>query len=108
MNTTLADSKKPWVIAPGEVSMTLEIGLLKRTIVLSWSQFVYAEGGDDEVHIAFATHDVFIRGAGLAALVADVSAQRVASIYEPSRADRFPSIGARCIREIEVRKIDAN
>ena len=85
MNTALVDSNKPWVIASGEISMTLEIVLLKRTVVLSWNQFVFAEGSDDEVQIAFATHDVIIRGVGLTVLIADVSAQVrgvVRSTYE--------------------------
>ena len=108
MNTASVDNNKPWTISQDEISMALEIVLLKRTIVLSWSQFVYAEGSDDEIRIAFASHDVIIRGAGLAALLADVSAQRVASINEPTRPDRFPGAAARFIREIEVRRIDAN
>ena len=106
MNTVSVD-KKPWTISQDETSRALEIVLLKRTIVLSWSQFVYAEGSDDEIRIAFASHDVIIRGAGLAALLADVSAQRVASINEPARPDRFPGTAARFIRDIEVRRIDA-
>ena len=76
MNTVSVD-KKPWTINEGEISMALEIVLLKRTIVLSWSQFVYAEGSDDEIRIAFASHDVIIRGAGLAALLADGSHLRI-------------------------------
>ena len=108
MNTVSVDNKKPWSNSQDEVPMALEIVLLKRTIVLSWSQFVYAEGSDDEIRVAFASHDVIIRGAGLTALLADVSAQRVSSINEPARPDRFPSTAARFIREIEVRRIDAN
>ena len=108
MNTASVDSKKPWTVSQDEISMAVEIVLLKRTVVLSWSQFVYAEGSDDEIRIAFASHDVIVRGAGLAALLADVSAHRVAPIREPARPDRFPSTAARFIREIEVRRIDAD
>ena len=57
--------------------------------------------------MVFGTHDVIVRGAGFSALLADISAQHVASIHEPARADRFPGTTARFIREIEVRRIDA-
>ena len=48
---------------------TLEVVLAKQTLILSWNQFVYAEGSDDEVRIAFASHDVIVRGAGLSMLL---------------------------------------
>jgi hypothetical protein len=105
MNTASAD--KPWTNTNELVSPALEVVLHKRTVILHWGQFIYAEGSDDEIRIAFASHDILIRGAGLLALLADVKAQHVASIYEPVRADRFPGPGARFIREIEVRRIDA-
>ena len=108
MNTVSLDNKQPWSNSQDEIPMALEIVLLKRTIILSWSQFVYAEGSDDEIRVAFASHDVIVRGAGLAALLTDVSAQRVASIHEPTRSNRFPGAAGRFIREIEVRRIDAN
>jgi hypothetical protein len=107
MNAASVDSKKPWVISPNEISMALEIVLLKRTVVLSWSQFIYAEGGDDEVRIAFASHDVVVKGAGLAPLLADVSAQRVTAIREPARSDPFPGTAARFIREISVQRVES-
>jgi hypothetical protein len=85
----------------------LEIALLKRTYVLSWNQFVYAEGGDDEVRAVFATHEVIIKGAGLTALLADLAAQNVSVIQEPRRADRFQSSADRFIRELVVQKLEA-
>lgn len=108
MNTALVDSRRAWVTSQDSIPPTaLEIVLLKRTVVLSWSQFVYAEGSEDEVRMAFASHDVILRGAGLGALLADVSAQRVISIRETARADRFSGDPARFIRDVEVRRIDA-
>ena len=65
MNTTSVD-KAPWVISAADQPPALEIVLLRQTVILSWSQFVFAEGGDDEVRIAFASHDVIVTGAGLA------------------------------------------
>lgn len=106
MNAASVDSKRPWIISQNAIPPAVEIVLLKRTVVLSWSQFVFAEGGDDEVRIAFASHDVIVRGTGLSALLADVSAQRVTSICEPTRSDRFSGTAERMIREVEVRRID--
>lgn len=107
MNAALVGSRRPWVTSQDSMPPALEIVLLKRTVVLSWNQFVYAEGGNDKVRIAFASHDAIVRGAGLGPLVADVSAQCVLSIHEPARADRFSGEPARFIRDVEVRRVDA-
>jgi hypothetical protein len=93
-------------MSQGEAPMALEIVLLKRTVVLAWNQFVYAQGGDDEVHIAFASHDVIVKGSGLGPLLADVSTRLVAYIQEPSRSDRFSVVTPRFIREIVVKRVD--
>jgi hypothetical protein len=108
MNVVSVASDKPWITSPAEVPMALEIVLLKRTVVLSWSQFVYAERTDDEVRIAFASHDVLLKGAGLFPLLADISAQRVRAIYEPVRSDRFSGAAGRFIREITVARVDVH
>lgn len=104
-----ASAGKPWSVAGDDdvIGMALEVVLLKRTIVLSWGQFVYAEGSDDEVRLAFTSHDVIVRGSGLTPLLSDVCSHRVTEIREPSRPDRFPSSAVRFIREVEVRRIDA-
>ena len=97
----------PWIIAPDPNQPTLEIALLRESVILAWSQFVYAEGSDDAVRIAFATHDVLVRGTGLSALLRAITAHQVTSIQQPGRTDWFPSRAARSIREIEVGRIDA-
>jgi hypothetical protein len=107
MNATSVD-KTPWVISTGDRPPALEIVLLKQTLVSSWNQFVYAEGSDDEAHIAFANHDVVVRGAGLSSLLQAIGLNQVSSIREPVRSERFPAQFARFIREIEVRRIDAD
>jgi len=107
MNTASADSRKSWSVSSDDRANALEVALLKRTYVLPWHQFVYAEGGDDEVHAVFATHEVIVRGTGLTALLAALAAQNVTVIQEPTRADRFQSSGDRFIREVIVEKNDA-
>jgi hypothetical protein len=98
--------KAPWIITSSEQPLALEIVLLKQTLILSWNQFVYAEGGNDELRIAFASHDVVVKGAGLDALLVAIASHRVASIRESVRSERFPGPAARFIREIVVRHID--
>jgi hypothetical protein len=100
--------KAPWVITSSEQSPALEIVLFKQAVILSWSQFVYAEGGGDELRIAFASHDVVVKGTGLDPLLAAIASHRVASIHESERSERFLSPAARFIREIVVRKIDVD
>jgi hypothetical protein len=106
MNAVSVDSGKAWGIAGDERSAALEIVLLKRTYVLPWAQFLYAEGGADEVRLVFAAHDVIVRGSGLESLLADLAGQRVALLREPSRPDRFPAPEGRSIREIVVQKVE--
>ena len=107
MNVTSA-VKAPWVISTSEQPPALEIVLLKQAVILSWNQFVYAEGGSDELRIAFASHDVVVKGTGLDPLLAAIASHRVASIHESVRSKRFLSPAARFIREIVVRKIDVD
>ncbi|HMD71043.1 MAG TPA: hypothetical protein VKF41_06840 [Bryobacteraceae bacterium] len=79
---------------------------MKERLVLAWSQFVYAEGGADQVRIAFASHDVVVKGAGLDPLMLAIATRRVASIREDTRAGQFSGGVGRFIREISVRKIE--
>jgi len=106
MNAVSVDSAKPWVVAGDGRAVALEVVLLKQTWVLPWSQLLYAEGGADEVRLAFATHDVVITGGGLEELLSALAGQRLASIREPARADRFSGASGRFIREIVVRSVD--
>jgi hypothetical protein len=105
VNTASVD-KAPWVISAADQPPALEIVLLRHTVVLSWSQFVYAEGGDDEVQIACASHDVVVKGAGLGPLLHAIAAHRVALIRETVRSERFPEQAGRFVREIVVRRIE--
>jgi hypothetical protein len=105
VKTTSVD-KAPWVISATDQQPALEIVLLRQTVIISWNQFVYAEGGADEVRIAFASHDVAVKGTGLAPLLRAIAANRVALIRESGRFERFSHPAERFIREIVVRKIE--
>jgi hypothetical protein len=108
VNTASVDKNRaPWVINAADQPPALEIVLRRQTVIISWNQFVYAEGGADEVRIAFASHDVVLRGAGLDPLLRAIAANRVALIRESDRAERFSEPADQFIGEIVVRKIDA-
>ncbi len=62
----------------------LVIQLRRRAHVFPWMRFVYAEGDDGLVKLAFATHMVTVTGHGLAALLAALAAQQVARIMQPT------------------------
>jgi hypothetical protein len=89
MSIRLTDSQTPWKMSTEEHPAGLEIVLLKRSYVLPWSQFLFAEGGDDEIRLAFTTHDILIKGSGLGLLLVDLASQRIARLQQPARADRF-------------------
>jgi hypothetical protein len=86
---------------------TLEVILPKETLILSWNQFVYAEGSDDEVRIAFASHDVIVRGTGLLPLLRAIPDHRITSIREVPRSELFVAPEMRIIREIQIRRVEA-
>ena len=84
----------------------LEVVLLKKTFVLPWSQFLFAEGGNEEIRLAFSTHDVVVTGSRLDKLLEDLSARRLSRLQEPGRADRFGFTVGLQIASISVQKVD--
>ncbi len=100
------DNDRPWRTGREANQNSLELVLIGRTYVLPWTQFLYAEGGEDEVHLVFATHNVVIRGAGLQVLLADVAAHRLVGVNEPPRAERFTVRTGMSIRELVVTKTE--
>jgi hypothetical protein len=84
----------------------LEIILLKRTFVLPWSQFLFAEGGNDEIRLAFSTHDVVVTGSSLGLILEELSAQRLSRLQEPGRAEKFGSFSGPQITSVSVQKVE--
>ncbi len=107
MSMASAGNPRGWRAGREPGQNALEVITIGRTYVLPWAQFLFAEGGDDEVRLVFATHDVLARGAGLHALLADVAAQRLVELSEPTRAERFGEGCDRCIRELSVRSVES-
>jgi hypothetical protein len=104
MSKASVDSESEWLTVAQERPSGLEVVLLKRTYILPWSQFLYAEGGDDEVRAVFATHDILIRGSGLSSLLTELATQRVSRLNEPTRTDRLDVTSSRIVRELRVQK----
>ena len=103
---TSAGETKPWTTNLDGHVLGLEVILLKQVFVLPWNQFLYAEGGDDEVRAVFTTHDVVAKGSGLASLLSDLTAQQVTTLKEPPRAERFAHAAGARITELYVRKAE--
>ena len=81
--------KKPWAVDRQRRPYGLRVVLPKRTYVLPWAQFLYAEGAADTVRAVFSMHDVVVTGCGLEALLADFAAQVVTVLPQPPRAEHF-------------------
>jgi len=92
-------------LAPSQAA-GLQIKLIKRTYVLPWSQFLFAEGDADEIRMAFSTHDVVISGGNLDTLLTDITAQRVNLLKEPVRAESFASFSELQITSILIKKVE--
>ena len=106
--TTVSAYDQTHIVSTLDHPLALEIILLKRTYILPWSQFLYAEGGNDEARLTFSTHDVLVKGSNLDMLMAALAANGIARLEEPTRRDRILAGIGPFIREISVMKIDEN
>jgi hypothetical protein len=86
--------------------LALEVVLYKQTYILPWTQFLYAEGGNDQFRLTFSTHDVLVRGSNLDSLIAAIAANSITKLEEAGRSDRMLAGTSAIIREIDVRKVD--
>jgi hypothetical protein len=99
---------RPWAIDRERRPYGLRVVLPKRTYVLPWAQFLYAEGAADTVRAVFSMHDVIVTGCGLDALLADVAAQVVTVLQQPLRSENFvPTPGPRVLA-VEVRRMEGS
>src|ERR1700674_1781486 len=99
--------KKPWAVDQRR-AYGLRVVLPKRTYVLPWAQFLYAEGAADTVRAVFSMHDVVVTGCGLEALLADFAAQVVTVLHQPPRAEHFATAPGRRALAVEVRRIEGS
>ncbi len=96
----------PWTIDRERRPCGLRVVLAKRSYVLPWAQFLYAEGGPDAVRAVFSMHDVVVSGCGLDALLADVAAQVVTVLRQPLRSEHFAPVPGPRVVAVEVRRIE--
>jgi hypothetical protein len=109
-DTVLAsgDNETPRAVDRQRRPYGLRVVLPKRTYVLPWAQFLYAEGAADTVRAVFSMHDVVVTGSGLDALLADFAAQVVTVLQQPPRAEQFlPGPGPR-VATVEVRRMEGS
>jgi hypothetical protein len=96
------------IVSTLEHPLALEVVLLKRTYILPWSQFLYAEGGNDKIRPTFSTHDVLVKGSNQDSLMAAIAQNGIVKLEEPTRSVRILAGTDPFIREIFVAKIDEN
>ena len=79
-------ASEDWQVAAEESTkpVSLVIQLRRRAHVLPWFRFLYAEGDNTQIQIAFASHIVTISGKGLVTLLAAIATQRVVGIVQPT------------------------
>jgi len=106
--TTVSAYDQTRIVTTLDHPLALEVVLLKRTYVFPWSQFLYAEGGNDEIRFTFSTHDVLVKGSNLESLMAAIAVNGIAKLEEPTRPERILAGINPFIREISVLKIDEN
>jgi hypothetical protein len=97
-------NEKPWAVDRERGPYGLRVVLPKRTYVLPWAQFLYAEGAPDTVRAVFSMHDVVVTGCGLEALLADIAAQVVTVIQQPPRTEHFTTAPGPRVMAVEVRR----
>jgi hypothetical protein len=82
-------ASEDWQLADedGSKPASLVVQLRRRAHVLPYFRFVYAEGDNSQVTIAFDSHIVTVTGHGLAALLAALATHRVVRIIQPTEND---------------------
>jgi len=114
-NTNNTASASDWTLAKDEhKALSLIVHQRRSSLALPWFRFVYAQGDDSRLQLIFATHLVTINGEGLAPLLEDVAANRVASVTEPTDNEarfgvRGPDAGEHegaAIHSITVEKLE--
>lgn len=102
------DNEPAWTVDHDRRPYGLRVVLPKCTYVLPWAQFLYAEGAADRVHAVFSMHDVIVTGCRLDGLLADIAAQVVTVLRQPSRAQAFLIAPVPRVLAVEVHRSDGS
>jgi hypothetical protein len=86
---TIPLASEDWQLADSDAAKpaSLVIELRRQVYVLPYFRFVFAEGDDSRVRIAFASHFITIAGTGLAALLEAMAGNLVVRIVQPTGAE---------------------
>jgi hypothetical protein len=87
INSGPESASEDWQLAGEDGSKkpaSLVVQMRRRAYVLPYFRFIYAEGDNGLVRIAFASHIVTVTGHGLAALIAALAMNGVARISQPT------------------------
>jgi hypothetical protein len=86
---SLGSASEDWLLTDedGSRSASLVVQLRRRTLVLPYRRFLYAEGNNAQVQIAFASHLITVTGHGLASLLTALAAREALRLIQPAESD---------------------
>jgi hypothetical protein len=82
-------ASESWLLADedGAPSSSLMVQLRRRALVLPYRRFLYAQGNDGEVQIAFASHLITVTGHGLGSLLIALATQQALRLIQPAESE---------------------
>jgi hypothetical protein len=82
-------ASESWLLADedGAPSTSLMVQLRRRALVLPYRRFLYAQGNDAEVQIAFASHLITVTGHGLGSLLIALATQQALRLIQPTDSE---------------------
>jgi hypothetical protein len=82
-------ASESWLLADedGAPSTSLMVQLRRRALVLPYRRFLYAQGNDAEVQIAFASHLITVTGHGLGSLLIALATQQALRLIQPTGSE---------------------
>jgi hypothetical protein len=86
---SLGSGSESWLLSDegGVRSASLFVQLRRRALVLPYCRFLYAQGNDAQVQIAFASHLITVTGHGLGSLLTALAAQQALRLIQPAESE---------------------
>jgi hypothetical protein len=81
--------KDKWLVERDNHAPCIRISTIQKWYVFPWSHFVYAEGDNDEVKVAFITHNITFKGKGLWSLLDALQNRTLIQIETSERTAKF-------------------
>jgi len=88
-STPILGSASEWLLTDenSSQSASLVVQLRRRALVLPYCRFLYAEGNNAQVQIAFASHLITVSGHGLEPLLTALAARQALRLIQPAESD---------------------